>query len=162
MTMFTLQSPAFAHEGPIPSRHTCDGPDLSPPLAWVDPPPGTRSFALLVDDPDAPNPAAPRRVWVHWIRYDIPVSSRALAEGEGNRPPDGGGREALTDDDGPGWHGPCPPIGRHHYFFRLFALDTEIGDLGRKARRKDFEQAIEGHMLDTAILMGTYARAGQT
>jgi Raf kinase inhibitor-like YbhB/YbcL family protein len=159
--MFTLQSPAFAHEGPIPSRHTCDGPDLSPPLAWANPPSGTRTFALLVDDPDAPDPAAPRRVWVHWIRYDIPAATAAMAEGEGNRLPASGGRETLTDADAPGWHGPCPPIGRHRYYFRLFALDTEIGDLGRKARRKDFEAAIEGHVLGTAILMGTYLRAGR-
>ena len=100
-------------------------------------------------------------MWVHWIRYDIPAATAAMAEGEGNHVPAAGGHETLTDANAPGWHGPCPPIGRHRYFFRLFALDTEIGDLGRKARRKDFEAAIEGHVLDTAILMGTYVRAGR-
>jgi hypothetical protein len=157
--MFRIQSPAFSHEGPIPARHTCDGDDLSPPLEWTGVPAGTRALALLVDDPDAPDPGAPRRVWVHWIRYNIPAETSNLAEGAGNRAPEGGARETLTDSNARGWQGPCPPIGRHRYFFRLYALDAALPDLGAKARRADFERAIEGHVLGTAVLMGTYARS---
>jgi hypothetical protein len=156
--MFQLRSTAFDPDQPIPARHTCDDVDLSPPLEWTGVPAGTRTLALLVDDPDAPDPAAPRRVWVHWVRYDIPAGSSSLAEGAGNRAPEGGAREALTDSNALGWQGPCPPIGRHRYFFRLYALDTVLPDLGPKARRANFERAIEGHVLGTAVLMGTYAR----
>jgi hypothetical protein len=157
--MFQLRSTAFEPDQPIPARHTCDGVDLSPPLEWAGVPAGTRTLALLVDDPDAPDPAAPRRVWVHWIRYDIPAGSPGLAEGAGNRAPEGGARETLTDSNALGWQGPCPPIGRHRYYFRLYALDTVLPDLGPKARRADFERATEGHVLGTAVLMGTYARS---
>ena len=158
--MFTLTSPTFASEAPIPERHTCDGADLSPALEWNDPPAGTRSFALIVDDPDAPDPAAPKRIWVHWLRYNIPADVRALGEGAGNEPPSDV-PEALTDSGSRGYHGPCPPIGRHRYFFRLFALDAALPPLGADARRKDLERAMEGHVLDTAQLMGTYAREGR-
>jgi len=156
--MFRLHSSAFTHEAAIPARHTCDDVDLSPALEWTGAPAETRTFALLVDDPDAPDPAAPRRVWVHWIRYNIPGQTSGLEEGAGNRALQGGAREALTDSDALGWQGPCPPIGRHRYFFRLYALDAALPDLGPKARRADFERAIDGHVLGTAVLMGTYAR----
>lgn len=158
--MFALQSSAFAANGPIPARHTCDGPDLSPPLAWSGAPPGTESFALIVDDPDAPDPAAPKRVWVHWLRYNIPAGATGLAEGAGNREATGEGEHARTDADRPGYHGPCPPIGRHRYYFRLAALDTVLPPLGPRARRADLERAMDGHVLATAVLMGTYARQG--
>jgi Raf kinase inhibitor-like YbhB/YbcL family protein len=154
--VFTIRSPAFAPDGPIPPKYTCDGLDLSPALTWTDPPPGTRSFALIVDDPDAPDPAAPKRVWVHWIRYNIPAETRELPEGAGNRPPSGGARDALSDFKKPGYHGPCPPIGRHRYYFRLFALDTILPDLGPNAQRKDVEKAMKTHVLGTAVVMGTY------
>lgn len=156
--MFTLRSTAFAPDAPIPARHTCDGEDQSPPLTWTDPPPDTQSLALLVDDPDAPDPAAPKRVWVHWIRYNIPVEPSRLAEGAGNRPPPEGQHETLTDGNSLGYHGPCPPIGRHRYYFRLMALDCRLPDLGARARRPEFEQAIQGHLLGTAVLMGTRIR----
>lgn len=101
--MFDLSSPAFTHEGTIPARHTCDGDDLSPPLDWTGVPAGSRGIALLVDDPDAPDPAAPRRVWAHWIRYNIPAAATDLDEGAGNRAPADGAREGLTDSDAPGY-----------------------------------------------------------
>lgn len=155
--MFTLSSPAFEPDAPIPARHTCDGDDLSPALRWSDPPAGTQSFALIVDDPDAPDPAAPKRIWVHWLRYNIPAAARALDEGAGNTR-DVHSHEAITDDNTLGYHGPCPPIGRHRYYFRLFAVDTMLPALGPKAHRADLERAMQGRVLGTAVLMGTYAR----
>jgi Raf kinase inhibitor-like YbhB/YbcL family protein len=155
--MFTIRCPAFVPDAPIPARYTCDADDVSPQLSWTDPPPGTRSFALIVDDPDAPDPAAPKRVWVHWIRYNIPAETRELPEGAGNDG-DAGVHEALTDANTLGYHGPCPPIGRHRYYFRLFALDEMLPVLGRKARRADVERAMAGHILGTAVVMGTYDR----
>jgi Raf kinase inhibitor-like YbhB/YbcL family protein len=156
--MLTLRSPAFEPDAPLPARFTCDRDDLSPPLTWAGAPPGTRSFALLVDDPDAPDPAAPKRVWVHWIRYNIPPEATGLPEGAGNRPPEAGARDAVTDAKAHGYHGPCPPIGRHRYFFHLFALDAVLPDLGPKAGRREFERAMDGHQIATATLMGTYLR----
>lgn len=158
--MFTLTSPAFAHGDAIPMRHTCDGEDLSPPLAWSDPPAGTQSFVLIVDDPDCPDPAAPKRTWIHWVRYNIPAHATTLPEGAGNRSPDAGA-EALTDADTLGYHGPCPPIGRHRYFFRLHALDAVLPTLRSDARRGDVEHAMRGHSLGEAVLMGTCERSGR-
>jgi Raf kinase inhibitor-like YbhB/YbcL family protein len=154
--MLELRSSAFQHEGTIPARHTCQGPDLSPPLEWSGAPPGTRSFALIVDDPDAPDPAKPRLVWVHWLLYNLPASLHSLTEGAGNHATAPIGEHALTNDDSLGYHGPCPPIGRHRYYFRLFALDQELPSLGPTARRPDLERAMAGHILGTAVLMGTY------
>lgn len=156
--MFRLRSPAFAHGAPIPARHTCEGEDLSPPLEWDGAPDGTRSFALIVDDPDAPDPAAPKRVWVHWLLYDLPPTQDALVEGAGNHAMAPSGEHAVTDGNSPGYHGPCPPIGRHRYFFRLFALDAVLPRLGPQARRADLEAAMHGHVLATAELMGTYVK----
>jgi len=158
--MFAIHSSAFSPDGAIPSKHTCDGKDISPALSWTDPPPGTRAFALIVDDPDAPDPAAPKRVWVHWIRYNIPGNVKELAEGAGNNPPSGGAHDALTDAKAHGYHGPCPPIGRHRYYFHLFALDAPLPDLGDKAGRREVEQAMQKHVLATAVVMGTYEHAG--
>lgn len=156
--MLMLTSSAFEADTAIPTRHTCDGEDRSPPLSWTDVPPGTRSLALLADDPDAPDPAAPRRVWVHWIRYNLAPEVGQLAEGAGNRPPEGAARDALSDARSMGYHGPCPPIGRHRYFFHLFALDRHLPDLGPKAGRAELERAMAGRVLGTAVLMGTYQR----
>ena len=156
--MLTLRSPAFQDGAPMPPRHTCDGDDLSPPLAWSDAPAGTKTFVLIVDDPDAPDPAAPRRVWVHWLLYNIPAARTDLAEGAGNLAPLPGAQHAITDANTTGYHGPCPPIGRHRYFFHLAALDCTLPDLGRGARRADLERAMASHVLATAVLMGTYER----
>jgi len=155
--MFTLTSPAFKNGESIPVRFTADGAELSPPLEWDDPPPGTESFVLIVDDPDAPDPAAPRRVWVHWIRYNLAKNDRAVAEGAGSRRATGGCADARTDAETTGYHGPCPPIGEHRYFFHLFALDTPLPALGPNAHRRDVEKAMTGHVLGEAVLMGTYA-----
>ena len=158
--MLQLKSSAFGPNGSIPAQYTCDGDELSPPLAWEVVPAGTVSFALLVDDPDAPDPAAPKRVWVHWILYNLGPDERQLSEGAGNAPPVGGARTGINDGGTPGYQGPCPPIGRHRYFFRLFALDAVLPDLGPNASRGDLERAVHGHVLATASVMGTYAHPG--
>ncbi|HEU4799829.1 MAG TPA: YbhB/YbcL family Raf kinase inhibitor-like protein [Gemmatimonadales bacterium] len=157
--MWKVSSPAFGQGEAIPAEHTCTGIDRSPELAWTKPPDGTRSLALLVDDPDAPDPAAPTRVWVHWIRYNIPPRRESLPEGAGNAPPEDGSLDARTDAGSTGYHGPCPPVGTHRYFFRLFALDTMLPDLGPDADRREFERATAGHVLATAELMGTFLKA---
>ena len=156
--MFTLKSSAFAPGGAIPKRYTCDDANVSPPLAWSGAPAGTKSLALIVDDPDAPDPAAPKRVYVHWVLYDIPATITELAEGTARASNVSGARDGLNDDKGRGWTGPCPPIGRHRYFHKLYALDALLGDLGAEARKADVERAMSGHVLATAELMGTYSR----
>jgi Raf kinase inhibitor-like YbhB/YbcL family protein len=153
----TLTSPAFAHGGAIPKRFTCDGADDAPPLAWTGAPAGTNSFALIVDDPDAPDPAAPRRVWVHWVVWDLPATTPGLSEG-GALPP--GARAGDNDGGGVGWEGPCPPIGCHRYFFKLYALDKTLGDLEQPTKQQ-LEQAMEGHILARSELVGTYEKAKQ-
>jgi Raf kinase inhibitor-like YbhB/YbcL family protein len=152
-----LSSPAFASQAEIPIVHTCQGEDRRPPLAWTDPPNGTRSFALIVDDPDAPDPAAPKVVWVHWVAYDVPPSARELAAGA-ELPP--GAREGLNDWKRPRWSGPCPPKGRHRYVFKLYALDTTLPDL-KQPTKADLQRAMTGHILGETELVGTYQkRAG--
>jgi len=141
-----LKSSAFKPNGAIPAVHTCDGSGTPPPLDWSDAPAGTKSFALIVDDPDAPDPKAPKRTYVHWVVYDIPASAKAL---------DGQYREGVNDARALGYTGPCPPVGRHRYFFKLYALDSELGDLGR-ATKADLERAMKGHVLAHAELVGTY------
>lgn len=160
--MFTLSSTAFQAGATIPSRFTCDGKDVSPPLSWSNAPAGTVSFALIVDDPDAPDPAAPKRVWVHWLLYNLLPDVTELAEGAGNREPAAPARHAVTDANSTGYHGPCPPIGTHRYFFRLSALDRVLPDLGSSPHRSELERAMDGHVLGTAVLMGRYARAGRS
>jgi Raf kinase inhibitor-like YbhB/YbcL family protein len=151
-----IESTAFAHEAEIPRKYTCEGQDVSPPLAWTGVPPAARSLALIVDDPDAPDPAAPRTTWVHWVLYDIPPSATGLPEAAG--PPSPPTRSALNDWKRPGYGGPCPPIGRHRYFHKLYALDRELGDLGARATKADVETAIAGHVVDSAELVGTYQK----
>jgi len=151
-----LTSTAFAHQGEIPSRHTCEGADLSPPLAWTGLPAGTRSLALIVDDPDAPDPAAPKRVWVHWVLYNLPPTATGLAEGASIDLPAGTG-EGINDWNRTGWGGPCPPIGRHRYFFKLYALDAQLEGLGNPTKAQ-LESAIRPHILGQAELMGTYQK----
>jgi Raf kinase inhibitor-like YbhB/YbcL family protein len=154
----TLSSPAFTPNSEIPKIHTCDGADQSPPLAWTGAPAGTKSHVLIVDDPDAPDPKAPKRTWIHWVLYDIPASATELAAGvePSHLPP--GTREGTNDGKRTGYGGPCPPIGRHRYFHKLYALDTLLGDLHHpKADR--LVAAMEGHVLASATLIGTYERA---
>ena len=154
----TLTSPAFAHEGAIPERYTCDGRDLSPPLAWAGAPEGSRSLALIVSDPDAPDPAAPKTTWVHWVLYDLPTADGAFPEAVARLP--AGTRDGRNDWNRTGYGGPCPPVGTHRYFFELFALDRELGELGRPTRR-ELLVAMKGHVLAQATLMGTYRRRGR-
>jgi Raf kinase inhibitor-like YbhB/YbcL family protein len=150
-----LSSPAFSHNGPIPQEHTCDGSDRPPPLQWSGVPAGTASLALIVDDPDAPDPAAPQRTYVHWVLYDLPPDTTSAA-------PDGsplpaGTRHGLNDWNRIGYGGPCPPIGRHRYFFKLYALDTRLGDLGQPTKA-ELERAMRDHILERTELVGTYER----
>jgi Raf kinase inhibitor-like YbhB/YbcL family protein len=150
-----LASNAFAQGGEIPRKHTCEGQDVSPPLAWTGVPPAARSLALIVDDPDAPDPAAPKMTWVHWVLYDIPPTATSLDEGARRLPP--GTLEGLNDWKRTGYGGPCPPIGRHRYFHKLYALDVALADLGRPTRAK-LEAAMKGHILAQAELVGTYQK----
>ena len=154
----TLTSSAFADGQPIPAQYTCDGEDKSPPLAWDGIPPGTQSFVLIVDDPDAPDPQAPRMTWVHWVLYNLPASCTHLAESvqASNVPP--GTQEGVNDWKRTGYGGPCPPVGRHRYFHKLYALDVELRDLGA-ATKSALEQAMAGHVLGEAQLVGTYQAA---
>ncbi len=153
----SIRSPAFAHNASIPPRYTCDGEDVSPPLAWSGAGPETRSLALIVDDPDAPDPAAPTTTWVHWVLYNLPPASTGLPEAvsEADLPP--GTLQGLNDWQRTGYGGPCPPVGRHRYFFKLYSLDTVLPDLGTPTKARLLE-AMEGHVLDHAELVGTYQR----
>jgi Raf kinase inhibitor-like YbhB/YbcL family protein len=156
--MFEIHSSAFGNGQPIPARYTCEGDDISPPLAWSGAPEGTESYAVLVDDPDAPDPAAPKRLYLHWVRYGIPASVTELGEGAGNDAPTQGAQDLRNDGKVAGWSGPCPPIGRHRSFFHLYALDVMLADLGEGASRKEFERAVEGHVLGRAEMMATYQK----
>lgn len=148
-----LKSIAFDEGKPIPSKYTCDGPDLSPPLTWSGIPAGTKSLALICDDPDAPV-----GTWVHWVYYDIPASIGGLPEGvQPDGAPSPGGTQGKNDFRRIGYGGPCPPGGTHRYIFRLYALDTILG-LAGAATKKDLLAAMEGHILNQAQLMGTYKR----
>jgi Raf kinase inhibitor-like YbhB/YbcL family protein len=153
-----LSSGAFGPGGAIPATHTCDGADVSPPLSWTGVPPGAKSLVLVVHDPDAPDPAAPRMDWVHWVLWDLPPAAGGLPAGG---PLPAGTRAAVTDFGRTTWAGPCPPVGTHRYFFVLHALDRTLGDLGAAPKRADVEAALKGHVLATAEAMGTYARAGR-
>jgi Raf kinase inhibitor-like YbhB/YbcL family protein len=154
---FSLRSPSFAPQGAIPAKHTCEGGDASPALAWSDAPAGTRSFALIVDDPDAPDPRAPKTTWVHWVLYNLPAATTALPEGvpPASLPP--GTREGINDWKRTGYGGPCPPIGRHRYFHKLYALDVVLANLPRPTKA-DVEAAMRGHVIGEAQLVGTYEK----
>lgn len=152
-----LTSPAFENGAEIPARHSCEGADTAPPLAWAGVPDGTRSLVLVVDDPDAPDPRAPKVTWVHWVLYDIPPDVTALP---GAVTADGlpaGVREGLNGWGSTGYRGPCPPIGRHRYFFKLYALDTVLGDLGPTTKDVVLRE-MDGHLLDRTELVGTYGK----
>ena len=157
LTAFDLESPSFDAMGEIPRRHTCEGQDLSPELRWSGVPDQARSLVLIVDDPDAPDPADPKMTWVHWVLYDIPPDATVLPEGvsEAKLPP--GTKQGTNDWKRTGYGGPCPPIGRHRYFHKLYALDSELGDLGRPTKA-DLERAMRGKVLAQVELVGTYEK----
>lgn len=155
----TITSSVFEHNNSIPLRYTCDGDDISPPLAWHDAPEGAKSLVLIVDDPDAPDPAAPKMTWVHWILYNLPPDSTELSEAIALEDLPSGTLEGLNDWKRTGYGGPCPPIGRHRYFHKLYALDKILPELG-KPTKSQLKQAMEGHILEQAELIGTYQRSG--
>lgn len=152
-----LASPAFVQNGTIPAQYTCEGADRSPPLVWSGVPAGTKSLVLIVDDPDAPDPAAPKMTWVHWVLYNIPPDAGGLPEAAAQAALPAGTLEGINDWKRTGYGGPCPPIGRHRYFHKLYALDTVLPDLGRPAKAR-VEQAMQGHVLAGAELVGTYMK----
>lgn len=154
----TITSPAFIHNGPIPILYTCDGQDISPPLSWSGLPQATKSLALIVDDPDAPDPKAPKMTWVHWVLYNLPETTRGLSEGITSKELPAETKEGINDWKRTGYGGPCPPIGSHRYFHKLYALDVVLSDLGNPTKSQ-LEKAMHGHILAQAELIGTYQRA---
>jgi Raf kinase inhibitor-like YbhB/YbcL family protein len=152
-----LTSPAFNHRGEIPPEYTCDGQDISPELSWSDVPDGTKSLALIMEDPDAPDPAAPKTTWVHWVLYNIPPSATGLRRGVKSKDLPAGTQEGLNNWNRTGYGGPCPPIGRHRYFYKLYALDVELPDL-KTPTKEALEKAMASHILAQAELIGTYQR----
>ncbi len=155
---FELTSPSFGAMGEIPRRHTCEGEDVSPELRWSGVPHEAKSLVLIVDDPDAPDPAAPRMTWVHWVLYEIPPDATGLPEAvpAAKLPP--GTKQGRNDWKRTGYGGPCPPIGRHRYFHKLYALGEELGDLGEPTKA-ELERAMQGKVLAQAEFVGTYEKA---
>jgi Raf kinase inhibitor-like YbhB/YbcL family protein len=154
----TLTSTAFTDGGGIPSRYTCQGNDISPPLDWRGVPDTARSLVLIVDDPDAPDPKAPRMTWVHWVLFNLPPVTAGLPEGiTPDALPPGTG-QGLNSWNRTGYGGPCPPIGRHRYFHKLYALDTLL-ELSGKPTKKALEAAMQGHVIGQAELVGTYQKS---
>lgn len=147
---FTLTSPDFTNGTMIPTQFTCDGEDKSPELRWIQPPEGTLSFALIVDDPDAPD-----GTFTHWLLFDIPAEAKLIPAG-----PPKMGIAGRNDFQHLGYGGPCPPAhhGVHRYYFKLYALDVETLNLEAGAKREEIEQSMEGHILSTAELMGRFER----
>ena len=150
-----ITSSAFAHNEPIPRLYTCQGRDLSPPLAWSGVPATAKSLVLIVDDPDAPDPAHPRTTWVHWLLYNLPPTCAALPEAVKTLP--AGTLEGINDWKRTGYGGPCPPIGRHRYFFKLYALDSVLPDL-RFPTKAVLEEAMRGHVMAETQLIGSYIK----
>lgn len=158
MAQFKLSSPAFEQGAAIPKRCTCEGEDRSPPLAWSGVPHEARSLALIVDDPDAPDPKAPKMTYVHWVLYNLPPHDgriEAAASDHHVLPP--GTLQGRNGWNRTGYGGPCPPIGRHRYFWKLYALDTQLPDLHQPTKDQLLE-AMEGHVVAHTELMGTYQK----
>lgn len=152
-----IHSNSFRHNGVIPVRHTCDGPNVSPPFSWAGVPAGTKSLVLIVDDPDAPDPAAPRMTWVHWVLYNIPADINGLPEDVAASGLPHGILQGLNDWQHTGYEGPCPPTGRHRYYHKLFALDVALPDLMRPSKAA-LDKAMQGHILAQASMIGLYQR----
>jgi Raf kinase inhibitor-like YbhB/YbcL family protein len=152
-----LVSGAFGEGESIPAMYTCQGEDVSPPLSWSGVPDQAKSLALIVDDPDAPDPRAPKRTWVHWVLYNIPPDASGLLQGVDPEKLPPGTEEGLNDWGRTGYGGPCPPIGRHRYFLKLYALDTELEGLSNPTKAQ-LESAMQGHVIAQAELVGTYEK----
>lgn len=152
-----IKSQAFIPDREIPQRHTCDGLNTSPPLMWLGVPPGTKSLALIVDDPDAPDPSAPQMTWVHWLLYNIPATTTGLAEDGTEKSLPAGTLQGLNDWHRTSYGGPCPPIGKHRYFFKLYALDRTLPDLKRPTKAM-LEKAMQDHILEQSSMFGLYQR----
>ena len=152
-----IESPAFSDQGEIPPRYTCEGEDIAPPLRWRGVPEGARTLVLIVDDPDAPDPKAPKMTWVHWVLFNIPADADGLPEGVTSKNLPEGAEEGLNDWKQSGYRGPCPPIGRHRYFHKLYALNTRLVGLGHPTKA-EVEAAMAAHLLAQAELVGTYQK----
>jgi len=153
----TLKSSAYDNGGVIPSRYTCEGEDVSPPLVWTGVPETARSLVLIIDDPDAPDPKAPKMTWVHWVLYNIPPDVTGLPEGVAPETLPPGIMEGLNDWNRTGYGGPCPPIGRHRYFHKLYALDTVLKCM-KTPTKAEVETAMKGHIISQTQYMGTYKK----
>jgi Raf kinase inhibitor-like YbhB/YbcL family protein len=150
-----INSTAFSNRGDIPAKYTCDGQDISPPLAWSGVPTNAKSLVLIVDDPDAPDPAAPKLTWVHWVLYNIPPTATGLPEAVKQLP--AGTLEGMNDWKRTGYGGPCPPVGRHRYFHKLYALNSVLPDLGQPNKTK-LEAAMKPYIITLAELIGMYEK----
>jgi Raf kinase inhibitor-like YbhB/YbcL family protein len=151
----TLTSSVFEHGAEIPRKYTCQGDDVSPPLSWANVPDSAKSLVLIVDDPDAPDPRAPRMTWIHWLLYNLPPQTIGLTEDipDSALPP--GTLQGKNDWKRTGFGGPCPPVGRHRYFHKLYALDCLLPDL-HAPTRSELEAAMRGHVIEQAELVGLY------
>lgn len=155
---FQLKSPDFSHQAEIPTKYTCDGRDISPPLSWTEVPRGTKSLVLIVDDPDAPDPQAPRMTWVHWVVYNLPPETSFIDKGAantGNLPK--GAKQGINDWQNRYYGGPCPPVGCHRYFFKLYALDEILNNIENPTKLA-VENAMKGHIIAKSEIIGTYER----
>ncbi|HEV8358608.1 MAG TPA: YbhB/YbcL family Raf kinase inhibitor-like protein [Gemmatimonadales bacterium] len=157
MSTLAISSPAFEPGAGIPALYTCQGRDISPPLAWTGVPPAAKSLVLIVDDPDAPDPKAPKMTWVHWVLYNLPPTATGLAEGATSSSLPPGTLEGRNDWKRTGYGGPCPPIGRHRYFHKLYALDAMLPDL-KQPTKAQVEQAMVGHIVANAVVVGLYQK----
>lgn len=156
---FLITSPAFDADREIPQRYSCDDKDISPPLQWAGVPEGCLSLALIMDDPDAPDPAAPQMTWVHWVLYNLRADSGGIPEAVQDSELPAGTLHGINSWNRTGYGGPCPPTGRHRYFFKLYALNCTLPDLAHPDKDKLLE-SMQGHVLAETALMGTYQRRG--
>jgi Raf kinase inhibitor-like YbhB/YbcL family protein len=152
---FSISSPAFVHDSEIPQRYTCDDEDISPPLQWTGSPAATQSLVLIMDDPDAPDPRAPKMTWIHWLLYNLPADLDGLPEAVKNSELPVETLQGKNSWNRTGYGGPCPPIGRHRYYFKLYALDCMLPDL-KHPDKDSLLKNMQGHILAETQLMATY------
>jgi len=155
---FTITSPNFENMGEIPAKYTCEGKNISPELSWGNLPKGTMSLALISDDPDAPDPNAPQMTWVHWVIYNISTNATGLKEGILSADLPNGAIQGINDSKNIGYGGPCPPIGRHRDFFKLYALDSVLDNMVQPVKKSQLKEAMKGHIIEETQLIGTYKK----